>query len=119
MAPGGGEIREGFEPRRGEVVAHEHWCSSGFANTDLDQQLKVHGIHRLIVIGLLANTCLEATVRFAAELGYDVTVVKDATAALSDEGMHAALEVNLPNYANALVTTGELLEAVAPSTVAS
>jgi ureidoacrylate peracid hydrolase len=115
----GGEIREGFEPRRGEVVAHEHWCSSGFANTDLDQQLKVHGIHRLIVIGLLANTCLEATVRFAAELGYDVTVVKDATAALSDEGMHAALEVNLPNYANALVTTGELLEAVAPSTVAS
>jgi nicotinamidase-related amidase len=54
-------------------VAHEHWCSSGFANTDLDQQLKVHGIHRLIIIGLLANTCLEATARFAAELGHDVT----------------------------------------------
>jgi ureidoacrylate peracid hydrolase len=78
----------------------------------------VHGIHRLIVIGLRANTCLEATVRFAAELGYDVTVVTDATAALTDEGMHAALEINLPNCANALVTTGELLEAVAPSAVA-
>jgi ureidoacrylate peracid hydrolase len=108
----GGEIREGFEPRDGDVVAHEHWCSSGFANTDLDQQLKVHGIHYLVAIGLIANTCLEATVRFAAELGYDVTVVKDATAASSEEEMHAALEVNLPNYANAIVTTTELVESL-------
>jgi ureidoacrylate peracid hydrolase len=108
----GGEIREGFEPRDGDVVAHEHWCSSGFANTDLDQQLKVHGIHHLVAIGLIANTCLEATVRFAAELGYDVTVVKDATAASSEEEMHAALEVNLPNYANAIVTTNELVESL-------
>ena len=108
----GGEIREGFEPRDGDVVAHEHWCSSGFANTDLDQQLKVHGIHHLVAIGLIANTCLEATVRFAAELGYDVTVVKDATAASSEEEMHAALEVNLPNYANAIVTTTELVESL-------
>ena len=30
----------------------EHWCSSGFANTDLDLQLKKHGVHQLIVIGL-------------------------------------------------------------------
>jgi nicotinamidase-related amidase len=37
-------------------VATEHWCSSGFANTDLDLQLKKHGIHQLIVIGLIAHT---------------------------------------------------------------
>jgi nicotinamidase-related amidase len=109
----GGEIRARFDPGPGDVVALEHWCSSGFANTDLDQQLKVHGIHRLIVIGLLANTCLEATVRFGAELGYDVTVVKDATAASSEEEMHAALEVNLPNYANAIVSTSEVVDALA------
>ena len=42
----GGEIRAGFEPRAGDVVAAEHWCSSGFANTDLDLQLKKHGIHK-------------------------------------------------------------------------
>ena len=76
----GGEIRPEFVPKPGEIVATEHWCSSGFANTDLDLQLKKHGIHQLIVIGLIAHTCIEATVRFAAELGYDVTVVKDATA---------------------------------------
>ena len=107
-----GEVRTEFQPLPGDVVAQEHWCSSGFANTDLDQQLKVHGIHRLVLIGLLANTCVEATARFAAELGYDVTVVKDATADYSDEEMHAALDVNIPNYATAVVTTREIVQAI-------
>jgi nicotinamidase-related amidase len=105
----GGELRREFEPHPGDVVALEHWCSSGFANTDLDLQLKKHGIHKLIVIGLIAHTCVEATVRFAAELGYEVTLVKDATADYSEEAMHAALGVNLPNYASALVTTDEVV----------
>ena len=108
----GGGIRTEFTPQPGDVVAHEHWCSSGFANTDLDLQLKKHGIHQLIVIGLIAHTCVEATVRYAAELGYEVTVVKDATADYSDREMHAALEVNLPNYANAIVSTAEITEAL-------
>src|SRR5262249_20701819 len=90
----GGEFRAEFVPQPDEIVAQEHWCSSGFANTDLDLQLKKHGIHQLIVIGLIAHTCIEATVRFAAELGYQVTVVKDATADYSDEMMRAALDIN-------------------------
>jgi nicotinamidase-related amidase len=109
----GGEFRAEFVPAPGEIVAQEHWCSSGFANTDLDLQLKKRGIHQLIVIGLIAHTCIEATVRFAAELGYDVTVVKDAIADYTDEMMHAALEMNLPNYAGAIVTTGEIVTAIA------
>ena len=40
----------------------------------------VDGIHKLIVIGQRANTCTDSTVRYAAELGYDVTLVKDAIA---------------------------------------
>lgn len=109
----GGEIRTEFEPRPGEIVAQEHWCSSGFANTDLDLQLKKHGIHQLIVIGLIAHTCVEATVRYAAELGYDVTMVKDATADYSDEEMHAALDINIPNYASTVVTTNEIVDSIA------
>ena len=109
----GGEFRAEFVPAPGEIVAQEHWCSSGFANTDLDLQLKTHGIHQLIVIGLIAHTCIEATVRYAAELGYDVTVVKDATADYSDEHMHAALDVNMPNYASAMVTTNPIVDALA------
>jgi ureidoacrylate peracid hydrolase len=108
----GGEIRSEFAPRPGAIVAEEHWCSSGFANTDLDLLLKKHGIHQLIVIGLIAHTCIEATVRYAAELGYEVTVVKDATADYSDEEMHAALDINIPNYASAIVTTNEVVERI-------
>jgi len=109
----GGEIRSEFAPRPGDIVALEHWGSSGFANTDLDLQLKKHGIHQLIVMGLIAHTCVEATVRYAMELGYEVTMVKDATADYSDREMHASLEVNMPNYASAIVTTKEVVEAIA------
>jgi ureidoacrylate peracid hydrolase len=108
----GGEIRREFEPQPGDIVALEHWCSSGFANTDLDLQLKKHGIHKLIVIGLIAHTCVEATVRFAAELGYEVTMAKDATADYSPEEMHAALDVNIPSYASAIVATKEIVESI-------
>jgi ureidoacrylate peracid hydrolase len=113
----GGEIRCEFEPQAGDVVAQEHWCSSGFANTDLDLQLKKHGIHKLIVMGLIAHTCVESTVRHAAELGYEVTVVKDAIASYSDREMQATLEVNLPNYASAIVTTDEIVISLLPLTV--
>ena len=109
----GGDLRKEFAPLPGEIVAQEHWCSSGFANTDLDLQFKRQAVHRLIVIGLIAHTCVEATVRYAAELGYDVTVVKDATADYSDEMMRAAFEINMPNYASAIISTDELLQSIA------
>jgi ureidoacrylate peracid hydrolase len=113
----GGQIRREFEPRPGDIVAQEHWCSSGFANTDLDLLLKRHGIQQLIMIGLIAHTCLEATVRYGAELGYEVTVVKDATASYSQREMQAALEINIPNYATALVSADEAVEALSSLTV--
>ncbi len=108
----GGELHPDFTPQPNDLVAQEHWCSSGFANTDLDLLLKRHGIHRLIVMGLIAHTCVESTVRYGAELGYDVTVVKDATASYSQTEMQAALAVNIPNYA-AVVTAGDVIGAIA------
>ena len=111
----GGEVRSEFAPQTGDIVAQEHWCSSGFANTDLDVQLKRHGIQKLIVAGLIAHTCVESTVRFAVELGYDVTVVKDATADYAEELMHAALVTNLPNYASVVVTAQEVADALSTS----
>jgi len=53
---------------------------------------------------------VEATVRFAAELGYQVTVVKDATASYSDKEMHATLDINVPNCPSAIVTTEEVVD---------
>lgn len=105
----GGEFHPDFQPEPGEVVTAEHWAQSGFANTDLDFQLKQHGKTHVILTGLLANTCIESSGRFAMELGYHVTLVRDATAAFSPEMMHAAHELNGPTYAHAILTTAELL----------
>ena len=105
----GGEWHPDFVPHQGDVIIKEHWAQNGFANTDLDFQLKQHGIVRVIVIGLLANTCIEATGRFAMELGYHVTLVRDATAAFSRDRMYAAHELNGPNFAHAILSTAELV----------
>ncbi|AWW42267.1 isochorismatase [Streptomyces sp. AS58] len=107
----GGEFHPDFQPQPEDVVVHEHWAQSGFANTDLDMRLKQRGITHVVAIGLLANTCIESTGRFAMELGYHVTLVRDATAAFLPEMMHAAHELNGPTFAHAIVTTAELVEA--------
>jgi nicotinamidase-related amidase len=78
-----------------------------------DLQLKQHGVRRVILIGMIANTCIEATGRFGMELGYHVTLIKDATAAFSHEAMHAAHAVNGPTFAHAILTTEELLTQLA------
>ena len=108
----GSEWHPDFAPQVGDIVVNEHWGSSGFANTNLDFLLKQREITRVIVIGLLANTCIETTGKFAVELGYHVTLVKDATAAFSLDRMHAAHELNGPTYAHAIVTTKELLDSL-------
>jgi nicotinamidase-related amidase len=105
----GGEFHPEFGPQKGDVVVHEHWAQSSFANTDLDFQLKQHGIRKIILVGMVANTCIESTGRFGMELGYHVTLVKDATAAFSREAMQAALEVNWPTFAHSILTTAPLL----------
>jgi nicotinamidase-related amidase len=81
------------------VVVREHWGASGLANSDLDFQLKQRGVFRLVVVGLLANTCVEGTSRSAVDLGCHVTLVNDATAAFSKEKMFAAHELNGPTFA--------------------
>lgn len=115
----GGEWHPDFAPQPGDIVAHEHWSQSGFANTDLDMRLKQKGITHVIIVGLLANTCIESTARFAMELGYHVTLVRDATAAFSAELMHAAHALNGPTFAHAIRTTAEVVAALPASQPAS
>jgi nicotinamidase-related amidase len=108
----GGEWFAEFAPQPEDVIVKEHWSSSGFANTDLDFLLKQRRISHVILIGLIANTCIESTGRFASELGYHVTLVKDATAAMSHEAMHAAHHLNGPTFAHAILTSEEVLQAL-------
>jgi isochorismatase family protein len=45
----GGEWHPDFVSQEGDIIIKEHWAQSGFANTDLDQQLKQHGIEKIIL----------------------------------------------------------------------
>jgi nicotinamidase-related amidase len=112
----GGQFHPEYGPHEGsgDIIVAEHWGQSGFANTDLDALLKQRGIHRIIVVGMLANTCIESTARYGMELGYHVTVVRDATAAMSAEAMEA-FETNAPTYAHAILTTEQLIAVLHPT----
>lgn len=107
----GGDWHPDFAPQPGDPIVKAHW-SCGFAGTDLDLQLRQHGVIDIILIGIIANTCLEATGGYGMELGYRVTLVRDATAAFSAEAMRAAHDVNGPTYAHEILTTRELLAAI-------
>ena len=72
-----------------------------------------HGISHVILAGLLANTCIESTGRYAMELGYHVTLLSDATAAFTPEMMHAAHALNGPTFAHAILKIEALIAAVA------
>ena len=60
---------------------------------------------------MAANTCIEATARGGAELGYHVTLVRDATTAFSPEAMQAALDLNGPTFVHAILTTDAVIAA--------
>jgi nicotinamidase-related amidase len=108
----GGQWHPEFGPRPGDVIAYEHWGMNGFANTNLDQQLRQHGVCHIILAGMTAIGCVEGTGRHAVELGYSVTLVKDATATWNDEAMRAAHEINGPLYASSVLTTDQVLDSL-------
>lgn len=105
----GGEFHPEFGPQPGDSVAHEHWAQNGFTNTDLELLLRQLDIDKIIVVGFIANSCVEATARTGMELGYHVTLVEDATAAFSEAGMEAA-RTNGPMYAHAILDTDGVVE---------
>jgi len=78
---------------------------------DLDLQLKKHGIHQLIVTGLIAHTCVEAMFVMPLRLATKVTMVKTRPR-ITRMRMHAALHVNIPNYASAVVTTNVIVDSI-------
>jgi len=64
-----------------------------------------------VLAGFVANTCVEATLRYGLELGYHTTVLSDAVAAFNPEGDMAA-GINYKAVAHAVLTTAEWLKEV-------
>jgi nicotinamidase-related amidase len=87
----------------------------GPENNDLVLQLRKRGISKVILGGMSANLCVEAHLRELLEQGFEVSVVKDATAGARHpelgDGYQAAL-INYAYMANAVLTTDEAVEAM-------
>ncbi len=86
----------------------------GPENNDLILQLRKRGIDKVILAGMSANLCVEAHMRELLEQGFEVAVVKDATAAAKvpeGDGYAAAL-VNFRFMANDVLTTDEAVRSI-------
>ncbi len=86
----------------------------GPETNDLVLQLRKRGIDKVILAGMSANLCTESHMRELLEQGFEVAVVKDATAAAivpEGNGYEAAV-VNFRFIANAVWTTNETAQAI-------
>ncbi len=87
----------------------------GPENNDVVLQLRKRGIDKVILAGMSANLCVEAHMRELLEVGFEVAVVKDATAGARHpelgDGYKAAL-INYGYMANAVLSTDEVVEAM-------
>jgi nicotinamidase-related amidase len=93
------------------VIASPHKVYGPETN-DLVLQLRKRGIDKVILAGMSANLCVEAHLRELLEQGFEVAIVKDATAAANvpeGDGYQAAL-VNFRYLANAVWTTDEAVK---------
>jgi nicotinamidase-related amidase len=86
----------------------------GPESNDLVLQLRKRGIDKVILAGMSANLCVESHMRELLEQGFEVAVVKDATAAAKvpeGDGYQTAL-VNFRFMANTVWTTAEAADAI-------
>lgn len=79
--PAGGHVRliDGLEAREGEPVLVKT-SRNAFTTTELHRLLTLRGVRDLVVCGIQTEQCCETTARLAADLGFAVTFVIDATA---------------------------------------
>ena len=99
----------------GETVVTSPHKVYGPQNNDLTLQLRKRNIDKVILAGMSANLCVESHMRDLLEQGFEVEVVKDATAAAQvEEGDgYAAAVTNFRFIASAVWRTGQATDAIA------
>ena len=89
----------------------------GPESNDLVLQLRKRGMDKVILAGMSANLCVESHMRELLEQGFEVAVVKDATAAaiLPEGDGYQAATINFRYMANTVWTTDEAVSAIRAS----
>lgn len=113
----GVKIHSVVRPEDGETVIVKHFPNS-FRETPLLEHLQGLGIQRLVVAGMMTHMCVDATVRAAADHGFECLIAGDAcaTRALTFEGrtvaapdVHAAFLAALNGTYGRVLTVEALL----------
>ena len=81
----GNAVKEEARPIEGEPVFRKN-VNSAFIGTKLESYLRERGIDNLVLVGLTTEHCVSTSARMAANLGFNVTIVADATAAFEKNG---------------------------------
>ncbi|MEV0455787.1 cysteine hydrolase [Catellatospora methionotrophica] len=105
-----------LSPRAGEVVISPHKNIDVIATTDLDTQLRQHGVQYVAVAGMVGTMCVESTARTAMERGYHVTTFVDATAAAGGRAAYDAMILRYPMISHATLAVEDFLAATAKAT---
>jgi nicotinamidase-related amidase len=108
-------LRELIE--RDDVIITSPHKVYGPESNDLVLQLRKRGIDKVILAGMSANLCVEAHLRELTEQGFEVSVVKDATAGAQLPGgdFYQAALLNFRMIASAVMTTDETIDAIGRS----
>ncbi|MGA1838087.1 isochorismatase family cysteine hydrolase [Herbiconiux sp. 11R-BC] len=107
----GAQIVDELTPTGDEIVL-DRTRMSVFNGREIDALLRNLGMRSLVVVGAWTNMAVEHTVRDAADHGYEVTIVSDATSSLSEEWQQAALGFALTNIAT-VAPTAEVVASLA------
>lgn len=81
----GNEFKEEAKPLLGEKVFTKT-VNSAFIGTELESYLRENSIESLVIAGLTTDHCVSTSTRMAGNLGFDVTLVSDATATFDRKG---------------------------------
>jgi len=81
--------------------------------SDIEARLRAAGIDTVIITGTLTNVCCESSARDAMMRNFNVVMVADANAAMTDEDHNASLGLAFQVFAD-VMTADEVLERLAP-----
>lgn len=114
--PGDPEVRlMSFLDRRESDPIIVKNTRNAFTSTDLQQRLDAMGVKRVVICGISTEQCCETTTRVAADLGYEVDFVTEATTTfpigtLSTEAIVERTEAVLRGRFARIATVAELKE---------
>lgn len=100
-----------------DPVVHKEACDA-FYQTELEQLLRSAGIERLLISGSATDFCVDTTIRAAASLDFEVTVVEDGHLTSDREHLDAKAIVEHAHYVwRELILPGRQIEVTSAATI--